>query len=89
MITCREGVDKNSVVRALENSGVQTRMLFSGNITRQPCFHEMAQRQEGYRIAGELTVTDEIMEKTFWVGVYPGMTERMLDVMAEGILRAL
>lgn len=89
LITCREGTDKNRVVKAIENRGIQTRMLFSGNITRQPCFHEMLQKQEGYRIAGTLAVTDEIMEKSFWVGVYPGMTDRMLDVMAEYILEAL
>ncbi len=88
-ITCREGTDKNSLVRALETKGVQTRMLFAGNLIRQPCFHEMAEKQEGYRIAGELKVTDQIMEHTFWVGVYPGLTDRMIDAMAERLLQVL
>ena len=85
MITCREGVDKNKVVRYLEENGIQTRMLFAGNLTKQPCFDEMHKTGVGYRIVGELTNTDHIMENTFWIGVYPGMTTEMLNYMVEKI----
>lgn len=89
LVTCREGVDKNRVVRHLENCGVQTRMLFAGNLLRQPCFDGMRESGQGYRVVGELNVTDRIMRDTFWIGVYPGMTDEMLDYMAEKILEAL
>ena len=61
---------------------MQTRMLFAGNLTKHPCFDEMRKSGEGYRIAGDLSVTDTIMERSFWIGVYPGMTEGMLSEMA-------
>ena len=89
LITCREGVDKNALVQYLEANGVQTRMLFAGNLTRQPCFDEMRRTGMGYRVAGELQQTDRIMRDSFWIGVYPGMTEKMLDYMAEKIMEAL
>ena len=89
LITCKEGVDKNKVVQHLENKGIQTRMLFAGNLTKQPCFDEMRKAGEGYRIVGDLCKTDEIMEKTFWIGVYPGMTDEMIDYMALSIKEAL
>lgn len=88
-LTCREGVDRNKVVPYIEKKGVQTRMLFAGNLTKHPCFDEMRREGEGYRVVGELQNTDRIMENTFWVGVYPGMTDEMLDYMAEVILEAL
>lgn len=83
LITCREQTDKNKLVDYLEKHGVQTRMLFSGNLVRQPCFDEMRKNQEGYRIAGTLKMTDLIMEKSFWIGVYPGMTKEMLMTMVK------
>ena len=89
MITCREGIDKNQIVRYLEDHGVQTRMLFAGNLTKQPCFDEMRRAGTGYRVAGELVNTDRIMQDTFWIGVYPGMSREMLDYMADKILEAL
>ncbi len=89
LITCKEGVDKNQVVSYLEEHGVQTRMLFSGNLTKQPCFDEMRQTGEGYRIADTLVRTDDIMENSFWVGVYPGMTDEMIDTMAKLIKKSL
>lgn len=85
LITCRDGVDRNKVVQYIESRGVQTRMLFAGNLTKHPCFDEMRRDREGYRIAGELKVTDRIMSNTFWVGVYPGMKNEMLDYMAKTI----
>lgn len=83
LITCREGVDKNHVVQYLESHGVQTRMLFSGNLIKQPCFDEMRKSHEGYRVVEDLHVTDHIMENSFWIGVYPGMTDAKLDYMAK------
>lgn len=89
LITCREGVDRNRMVRFVEDKGVQTRMLFAGNLTRHPCFNQLRKEQRGYRIAGGLSETDRIMRDTFWIGVYPGMTEQMIDYMADVIHQAL
>ena len=85
----REGVDREKVVRYVENKGVQTRMLFSGNLIKHPCFDEMRATGEGYRVAGKLENTDRIMRDTFWVGVYPGMTDEMIDYMAQTIAEAV
>lgn len=87
LITCKEGISRNDMVQKLEEKGIQTRMLFAGNLTKHPCFDEMRKSGQGYRIAGSLKVTDRIMEDSFWVGVYPGMTEKMLEFMAESIIR--
>lgn len=89
MMTCREGVDRKSVVTAVEAAGVQTRALFAGNLTKHPCFDEMRRTGSGYRIAGSLANTDEIMNRSFWVGVYPGMTDAMLDHMIKVITDAV
>ena len=88
LITCREGMDRNRMVQYLEEKGVQTRMLFAGNLTRHPCFDEMRASGTGYRVAGSLEHTDRIMRDTFWVGVYPGMTDEMIDYMAKTIHEA-
>lgn len=89
LITCREGVDRNRVVQYVEDHGVQTRMLFAGNLIKHPCFDEMRQTGEGYRVVGNLENTDRIMNDTFWVGVYPGMNDEMIDYMAKTIREAL
>lgn len=89
LISCREGVDRNAVVQHLESRGVQTRMLFAGNLTKHPCFDEMRKTGEGFRIVGDLANTDRIMRDAFWVGVYPGMTDEMIDYMAKTILEAV
>ena len=81
LLTCKEGVDRTKVVRYIEEHNVQTRMLFAGNLTKHPCFDEMRKSGEGYRIVGALTNTDRIMKDTFWVGVYPGMTDEKTDYM--------
>lgn len=88
-ITCKEGTDRSKVVPYIESKGIQTRMLFAGNLTRHPCFDELRKSGEGYRVAGELLVTDRIMRDTFWIGVYPGMTEPMLKYMADTIKEVL
>lgn len=88
LITCREGVDRNQVVQYIESKGVQTRMLFAGNLTKHPCFDEMREKGTGYRISGSLENTDRIMKDTFWVGLYPGMTDDKIDYMAKVIREA-
>ena len=84
-ITCKDGVDRNKLTTYLEKHGVQTRNLFAGNLIKHPCFDEMRESKTGYRVVGELTNTDKIMEKTFWIGVYPGMTDEKLDYMVKMI----
>ena len=61
-------------------------MLFAGNLIKHPCFDQMRMENKGYRIIGELENTDRIMNNSFWVGLYPGMTDEMLDYMAEVII---
>ena len=89
LLTCREGVDREVVVPYIESKGVQTRMLFAGNLTKHPCFDEMRREGRGYRVIGDLATTDRIMTSTFWVGVYPGMTDEMIDYMAKTIIEAV
>lgn len=89
LITCKDGVDRNALVKYVEEHGVQTRMLFAGNLTKHPCFDEMRKTGEDYRIVGSLENTDRIMRDTFWVGVYPGMTDEMIDYMAKTIIAGL
>lgn len=85
MITCKDGVSRNALVQKLEEQKIQTRMLFAGNLTKHPCFDEMRASGEGYRVVGSLDNTDRIMRDTFWIGVYPGMTDSMIGYMAENI----
>ena len=89
LITCKDGVDRNKLVQYVESKGIQTRMLFAGNLTKHPCFDEMRKTGEGYRVVGTLENTDRIMNDTFWVGVYPGMTDEMIDYMAKTIIEAV
>lgn len=89
LITCKAGTDRTKVVTYLESHGVQTRMLFAGNIIRHPCFDEMRKSGKGYRVIGDLATTDRIMNDTFWIGVYPGMTDEMIDYMAEMIAESV
>ena len=83
LLTVRQGsgMTRDRLVSHLESNGIQTRMLFAGNLIKHPCFDGMRTTGEGYRTTGELTVTDQIMRDTFWVGVYPGMTEEMIEHM--------
>ncbi len=86
LMTCKDGVSRNDLVRKLEADGIQTRMLFSGNLIKHPCFDEMRASGCGYRVAGSLENTDRIMNDSFWVGVYPGMTDEMISFMAGRIV---
>ena len=67
---------------------MQTRMLFAGNLIKHPCFDQMRASGKGYRVIGSLENTNRIMKDTFWVGVYPGMTDEMIDYMAQVICEA-
>lgn len=82
----RSGLTRDRLVTKLENQGIQTRMLFAGNLIKHPCFDEMRKHDEGYRVVGNLSATDQIMQDTFWVGVYPGMTEEMIDYIVQAIV---
>ena len=87
LITVREnaGFTRDQLVKHLEANKIQTRMLFAGNLVKHPCFDEMRKAGKGYRVAGKLPGTDAILSRTFWVGVYPGMTAAMIDYMAAKI----
>lgn len=89
LLTCREDVDRVKVVKYLEEHGVQTRNLFAGNLIKHPCFDEMRKTGKGYRVIGSLENTDRIMRDTFWIGVYPGMTDEKIDYMAKIIKEAV
>ena len=73
------GFSRDEIVAHLEKNGIQTRMLFAGNIIKHPCFDEMRSTGAGYRVVGQLANTDMIMNHSFWLGVYPGMTEAMTE----------
>ena len=90
LITVKEGagVSRNEITRYLEAHNIQTRLLFSGNLIRHPCFDGI-RGTDAYRVSGSLENTDFIMEHTFWVGVYPGMTDAMLDYMAKILKEAV
>lgn len=88
LITVKDGIDREKVVRYIESKNVQTRMLFSGNIIKHPCFDSI-RGTDSYRVVGGLDNTDRIMKNTFWVGVYPGMTDEMIDYMAKVIIEAV
>lgn len=89
LITCKPGVNRNKVVEYIEKHNIQTRNLFAGNITKHPCFDELRKKNEGYRIVGNLKNTDKIMTDTFWIGVYPGMTDEKIDYMIKIIKEAV
>lgn len=87
LITVRSdaGITRDELVAYLEKNNIQTRMLFSGNLIKHPCFDEMRESKQGYRVVGKLDNTDYIMNHTFWIGVYPGMNKDMLDWMIKCI----
>ena len=82
------GLKRNDVTCYIEDHNVQTRLLFSGNLIKHPCFDQIRGTDE-YRVVGELTNTEFIMNNTFWVGVYPGMSDAMIDYMAKVIIEAV
>ena len=82
------GLKRNDVTRYIEEHNVQTRLLFSGNLIKHPCFDQI-RGTDAYRVVGSLENTEFIMNNTFWVGVYPGMSDSMIDYMAEVIIEAV
>lgn len=82
------GLDRNEVAKYIESKNVQTRLLFSGNIIKQPCFNEIRETN-AYRVIGNLEISDFVVNNAFWVGVYPGMTDTMIDYMAQIIKEAI
>lgn len=82
------GLNRNDVTKYIESKNVQTRLLFSGNIIKQPCFNEI-RGTDAYRVVGNLENSDFVVNNTFWVGVYPGMTDAMIDYMAQVIKEAV
>lgn len=87
LMTCQKGIDRNKLVQFIEDKNIQTRMLFAGNMTKHPCF--LSLDNDEYRIVGLLDNTDRILKDSFWVGVYPGMTEEMLEYMIETIIEGV
>jgi CDP-6-deoxy-D-xylo-4-hexulose-3-dehydrase len=88
-ITVKVPLSRNEVTSHLEKKGIQTRLLFAGNITRHPCFDAYRDEiGESYRVIGNLENTDRIANDTFWVGVYPGMNDRMIDDMIVAVHEA-
>ena len=88
VITSAEGIDGSEIARRVEAEGVQTRRLFAGNLLRHPCFDPI-RNTDRYRVVGSLDQTDRIMRDTFWIGVYPGMTDEKLEYMANAIKKAV
>ena len=82
------GISRNRVTGYLESHGIQTRLLFSGNLTLHPCFDSI-RGTDCYRVAGSLEQTDFVMRQAFWVGVYPGMTDEMTDYIAKTLIEAI
>jgi len=87
MLTVREnaGFSRDEIVQHLESKGIQTRMLFAGNLIKHPCFNEMRMTGTGYRVISDLKKTDIIMNQSFWIGVYPGLSSEMIVYVIEKI----
>lgn len=85
LLTAKEGIDRNKLVRYIEDHNIQTRMLFASNMILHPCFDQMREEGGGYRIISNLKNTDEILKHTFWIGVSPKMNKDKLDYMIKVI----
>ena len=84
LITVREGVSRKELVEYIENHNIQTRALFAGNIIKHPCFDDIRETNS-YRVVSDLENSNRILNDTFWIGVYPGMTTEKLDYMIKTI----
>ena len=84
LITVKEGVDRRELVEYIEGHNIQTRALFAGNILKHPCFDEI-RGTNAYRVISDLENSNRILNDTFWIGVYPGMTKEKLDYMIKVI----
>ena len=87
MLTVKQNAPfrRDDIVQHLEQNNIQTRMLFAGNFVRQPAFNQIRKQKNAYKIIGELTNTDIIMNQSFWLGVYPGLNKPMLKYIIETI----
>lgn len=79
------GFTRNELAIYLESRNIQTRNLFAGNYIKQPCFDSMRSSGSGFRVSGTLENTDKVMNASLWLGVYPGLTEKMIKYMARCI----
>lgn len=88
LITIKDGklFNRHQIISHLEEKGIQTRMLFSGNLLKHPCFDLMRGTNTGYRVVGDLEVTNRIMRDSFWIGVYPGLNDEMIAYVVAAIL---
>lgn len=86
-IRADSGLERNKVTQYIESQNIQTRLLFSGNLIKHPAFDQI-RGTKAYRVVGNLNVTDFIMKNAFWIGVYPGMTDEMIDDMAKAVMDA-
>jgi len=77
--------DRAGITDYLEQKNIQTRTLFAGNIIKHPCFDEMRKEKRGYRVVGDFSHTEAIMNDTFWIGVYPGLSQTQIDYMIKTI----
>lgn len=82
------GLNRNKITEYIEEKNIQTRLLFSGNIIRHPSFNQI-RGTDAYRVVGTLKNTDYIMNNTFWVGVYPGMSDEIIDYTSKVICEAV
>ena len=82
------GLNRNVLIKYIEEHNIQTRLLFSGNLIKHPCFDHI-RGTYAYKVVGDLSNTDFIMNNTFWIGIYPGMTDEMIDYMAKVIIGAV
>lgn len=89
LLTVRDSIDCHKVICTIEESGIQTRRLFAGNLIKHPCFDEMRESGQGYRVVSPLIDTDRVMKDSFWVGVYPGLDDQKIDTMIRIIRKAL
>ena len=87
-VKSESGLKRNDVTKFIESKNVQTRLLFSGNLIKHPCFNQI-RGTDAYRVVGNLEVTDFVMNNSFWVGVYPGMTDEIIDYMSKVIHEAV
>jgi CDP-4-dehydro-6-deoxyglucose reductase, E1 len=88
LMTVRENAPftRSEIVAELERARIQTRMLFAGNLIKHPCFDDLRTTEsKRFRVVGTLDATNRIMERSFWVGVYPGMSVEQLQYMVERI----
>lgn len=85
IVNAKPGFDRDALAADLENRKIQTRMLFAGNMIRQPCFDEIRGNDVSYRVVGDLKNTDRLMNDALWIGVYPGMTDSQMIYMADAI----